>query len=198
MNIYQYSLVTRSGADAEGQYKCTYKLIDPVPCRRRSAAQKRAPPFLGSAPRTKIPYPAARYQVLPLASEADWYLFSSPSIKYNRRLGEILSRFPVGSTISFYYFTTDLQSTRQEKVLPYSGACDVINIPAPFCSLLYTSAGPITSAPMMDGVDLDVSQARADLLPDKYDRRRISGVLAIRRLSSRPSLQEADERGGRV
>ena len=37
----------------------------------------------------------------------------------------------------------------------------------------------------MDGVDLDVSQARAELLPDKYDRRRISGVLAIRRLSSR-------------
>ena len=36
----------------------------------------------------------------------------------------------------------------------------------------------------MDRVDLDVSQARADLLPDKYDRRRISGVLAIRRLSS--------------
>ena len=37
----------------------------------------------------------------------------------------------------------------------------------------------------MDGVDLDVAQARADLLPDKYDRRRISQALAIRRLSSR-------------
>ena len=36
----------------------------------------------------------------------------------------------------------------------------------------------------MDGVDLDVAQARADLLPDKYDRRRISQALAIRRLSS--------------
>ena len=37
----------------------------------------------------------------------------------------------------------------------------------------------------MDQVDLDASQARADLLPDKYDRRRISQTLAIRRLSSR-------------
>ena len=37
---------------------------------------------------------------------------------------------------------------------------------------------------MMDGVDLDVAQARADLLLDKYDRRRISQALAIRRLSS--------------
>ena len=100
------------------------------------------------------------------------------------------SRFPVGSTISFYYFTTDLQSTRLEKVLPYSGACDKH---PPFCWLLYTSAGPITSAPMMDGVDLDVSQARADLLPDKYDRRRISGVLAIRRLSSRHYKKQMSE-----
>ena len=37
----------------------------------------------------------------------------------------------------------------------------------------------------MNGVDLDVSQARADLLPNKYDRRQISVTLAIRRLSSR-------------
>ena len=34
----------------------------------------------------------------------------------NRRLGEILSCFPVGSTISFCYFMTDLHSTRLEKV----------------------------------------------------------------------------------
>ena len=46
---------------------------------------------------------------------------------------------------------------------------------------------------MMDGVDLDVSQARADLLPDKYDRRRISGVLAIRRLSSRHYKRQMSE-----
>ena len=45
----------------------------------------------------------------------------------------------------------------------------------------------------MDGVDLDVSQARADLLPDKYDRRRISGVLAIRRLSSRHYKRQMSE-----
>ena len=50
---------------------------------------------------------------------------------------------------------------------------------------MYTTPGPIASALMMDGVDLDVAQARADLLPDKYDRRRISQALAIRRLSSR-------------
>ena len=50
---------------------------------------------------------------------------------------------------------------------------------------MYTTPGPITSGLMMDGVDLDVAQARADLLPDKYDRRRISQALAIRRLSSR-------------
>ena len=37
----------------------------------------------------------------------------------------------------------------------------------------------------MDRVDLDVAQARVDILPGKYDRRRISEVLAIRRLSSR-------------
>ena len=41
-----------------------------------------------------------------------------------------------------------------------------------------------TPIPMMDGVDLDISQTRADLLPDKYDRRCISVALAIRRLSS--------------
>ena len=46
---------------------------------------------------------------------------------------------------------------------------------------------------MMDGVDLDVSQARADLFPDKYDRRRISGVLAIRRLSSRHYKRQMSE-----
>ena len=45
----------------------------------------------------------------------------------------------------------------------------------------------------MDGVDLDVSQARSDLLPDKYDRRRISGVLAIRRLSSRHYKRQMSE-----
>ena len=45
----------------------------------------------------------------------------------------------------------------------------------------------------MDGVDLDVSQARADLLPDKYDSRRISGVLAIRRLSSRHYKRQMSE-----
>ena len=45
----------------------------------------------------------------------------------------------------------------------------------------------------MDGVDLYVSQARADLLPDKYDRRRISGVLAIRRLSSRHYKRQMSE-----
>ena len=45
----------------------------------------------------------------------------------------------------------------------------------------------------MDGIDLDVSQARADLLPDKYDRRRISGVLAIRRLSSRHYKRQMSE-----
>ena len=63
----------------------------------------------------------------------------------------------------------------------------------PFCCLLYTSPPPITTAPMMDGVDLDVSQARADLLPDKYGRRRISGVLAIRRLSSRHYKRQMSE-----
>ena len=45
----------------------------------------------------------------------------------------------------------------------------------------------------MDGVDLDVSQARVDLLPDKYDRRRISGVLAISRLSSRHYKRQMSE-----
>ena len=50
---------------------------------------------------------------------------------------------------------------------------------------MYTTPGPIASALMMDGVDLDVAQARADLLPNKYDHRRISQALAIRRLSSR-------------
>ena len=45
----------------------------------------------------------------------------------------------------------------------------------------------------MDGIDLDVSQARTDLLPDKYDRRRISGVLAIRRLSSRHYKRQMSE-----
>ena len=45
----------------------------------------------------------------------------------------------------------------------------------------------------MDGVDLDVSQARADLFSDKYDRRRISGVLAIRRLSSRHYKRQMSE-----
>ena len=37
----------------------------------------------------------------------------------------------------------------------------------------------------MDGVDLDIAQARADLLPDKYDHHLISQSLANRRLSSR-------------
>ena len=46
---------------------------------------------------------------------------------------------------------------------------------------------------MMDGVDLDVSQARADLLPDQYDRHRISGVLVIRRLSSRHCKRQMSE-----
>ena len=46
---------------------------------------------------------------------------------------------------------------------------------------------------MMDGVDLYVSQARTDLLPDKYDLRRISGVLAIRRLSSRHYKRQMSE-----
>ena len=48
---------------------------------------------------------------------------------------------------------------------------------------------------MMDRVDLDVSQARADLLPDKYARRRVRGTLAIRRLSSqhcKRSMSECD------
>ena len=36
----------------------------------------------------------------------------------------------------------------------------------------------------MDGIDLDVAQAHVDLLPNKYDRRRISQALPIRRLSS--------------
>ena len=60
----------------------------------------------------------------------------------------------------------------------------------PFCYFSYT---PITSAPTMDGVDLDVSQARTDLLPDKCDRRRVSGVLAIRRLSSRHYKRQISE-----
>ena len=68
-----------------------------------------------------------------------------------------------------------------------------INIRGPFCCLLYTSRDSITSAPMMDGVDLDISQARANLLPDKYGRRRISGVLAIRRLSSRHYKRQMSE-----
>ena len=50
---------------------------------------------------------------------------------------------------------------------------------------MYTIPGPIVSGLEMDQVDLDASQVRADLLPDKYDRRRISQILAIRRLSSR-------------
>ena len=47
---------------------------------------------------------------------------------------------------------------------------------------MYTT---IASGVMLDGVDLDVAQARVNLLPDKCDRRRISQALTIRRLSGR-------------
>ena len=48
-----------------------------------------------------------------------------------------------------------------------------------YCFVSTPLQTPIPITLMMDGVDLDVSQARADLLPDKYDRHRISVALAI-------------------